>query len=87
MNLTMDNSQEISSLQVLAFLAIALLALYTCTTWFVQYRRLRNFQGPRSAPWLNVWLFRKMVGGEMHLDFYKAFKEHGKHHIVGSIRS
>lgn len=77
MDLAIGNSYETSHLKALASLAIILLGSYTCITWFLQYRRLRNFQGPRSAAWLNLWLFRKMVGGEMHLDFYKAFKEHG----------
>ena len=77
MHFAIASSHEIFSLKVLASLAIILLATYICIAWILQHRRLRHFRGPRSAAWSNLWLLRKMVGGEMHLDFYKAYKEHG----------
>ena len=87
MHLTIAIPQEIFSPKVFASLAIILLISYTCIIWFVQYRRLRDFQGPRSAAWLNLWLFRKMVGGQMHLEFYQSFKKYGQYYPFSFNRS
>lgn len=56
---------------------LAILALYTVVSLYLNYRKYPQFDGPFLASISGLWLFRETLAGRMYLTCADALEEYG----------